>query len=169
MQSIAVQLQHTRTLLAPVAGESAALEARMLAGRAWNMSTEDLVLHSNAARDVEPLSQLVERRLRHEPISHILGMKDFWRDSFEVTSDVLTPRADSETMIEVLFAPCGQAFAYSRFRHGFRMPIAICFTGISAGARCCGGSIASSACGCSAKCCTVSAFQPLRICAGQLV
>lgn len=102
MQAIAQQLQQTRLALAPVAGDAAALEARVLAARAWDMTPEALVQYADAPRDAAPLLKLVARRLEHEPISHILGYRDFWRDTFEVTADVLTPRPDSETVIEAL-------------------------------------------------------------------
>ena len=102
MQSIAAQLNETRMALAPVAGDTAALEARVLAAHAWGMTPETLVLYANEARAAEALTPLVQRRLQHEPISQIIGKKDFWRDTFIVTPDVLTPRADSETILETL-------------------------------------------------------------------
>lgn len=102
MQVIAQQLQQTRLALVPVAGDAAALEARVLAAEAWGMTPEALVQYADAPRDAAPLLRLIERRLKHEPISHILGSREFWRDTFEVTADVLTPRPDSETVIEAL-------------------------------------------------------------------
>lgn len=102
MQTIAAQLNHARTVLMTIAGDAAGIEARALAAHAWGMSAEALVQHADTARDDVALQQLLSRRLQHEPISQILGRKDFWRDVFYVTADVLTPRADSETMIEVL-------------------------------------------------------------------
>ncbi len=102
MQPIATQLQHARQALSPVAGDLAALEARVLASHAWGLSPEALVREAGSMRDAAPLLQLVTRRLAHEPIAQITGEKDFWRDVFAVSADVLTPRADSETMIEEL-------------------------------------------------------------------
>jgi release factor glutamine methyltransferase len=102
MQTIAAQLNHARQALAPVAGEGAGLEARLLAGHAWGMSPEDLLRHADDARDDAALQQLLARRLTHEPVAQIVGHRFFWKDAFAVTRDVLTPRADSETMIEVL-------------------------------------------------------------------
>lgn len=102
MQAISQQLLDTRTALAPVAGDAAALEARVLAGHAWSMTPEELVKHANEPRETASLQLLVNRRLQHEPVSHIVGMKEFWRDTFMVTADVLTPRADTETMLEAL-------------------------------------------------------------------
>ena len=102
MQAIAQQLTEARTKLARVAGANAALEARLLAAHAWGMSHEALLLHGDAARDAAPFAALVARRLTAEPVAQIVGSKDFWKDTFTVTRDVLTPRADSETIIETL-------------------------------------------------------------------
>ena len=102
MQSVAAQLAHARQALAPVAGEAAAIEARALAAHAWGVSPEVLVRDAASLRDAAPLLQLVSRRLKHEPVSQIVGTKEFWKDTFFVTPDVLTPRADSETMVEEL-------------------------------------------------------------------
>lgn len=91
--------------LQPIANEAAALEARLLAQHAWEMTAEELLHSSNQAIDatrIKQLEALVVRRLRHEPMSQILGYKDFWKDRFIVTADVLTPRADSETLIEAV-------------------------------------------------------------------
>lgn len=100
--SIASQLHQARQLLTPIAGDLAALEARLLAAHAWDMSPEALVRYAEDARPVVALQQLLMRRLNREPIAQILGYKDFWRDRFMVTRDVLTPRADSETLIEAV-------------------------------------------------------------------
>ena len=48
------------------------------------------------------LEGYVERRTRREPISHILGRKAFWKIMLRVTPQVLTPRADSETILDVV-------------------------------------------------------------------
>jgi release factor glutamine methyltransferase len=102
MAAIATQLQRARLRLQPIAGANAALEARLLAAHAWGLSPEALVLYSNDTRDAAPFHALVERRLTAEPIAQIVGQKDFWKDSFHVNRAVLTPRADSETMLEAL-------------------------------------------------------------------
>lgn len=50
------------------------------------------------------LTQAVLRRLRHEPVSRILGEREFYGRMFEVTPDVLDPRADTETLIDEVLA-----------------------------------------------------------------
>lgn len=43
---------------------------------------------------------LIARRVRGEPVSHILGKRSFWKHDFKVTRDVLDPRPDTETLVE---------------------------------------------------------------------
>jgi release factor glutamine methyltransferase len=45
---------------------------------------------------------MVERRLRREPVSRILGRKGFWKILLTVTPDVLSPRPDTETLLDVV-------------------------------------------------------------------
>ena len=46
------------------------------------------------------LSGMVARRRAREPMAHILGSRELWSLGFEVSPSVLTPRPDSETVIE---------------------------------------------------------------------
>lgn len=47
---------------------------------------------------------LVQRRLAREPVSQILGRREFWGLDFHVTRDVLDPRPDSETLVAGVLA-----------------------------------------------------------------
>lgn len=47
---------------------------------------------------------LVLRRLEYEPMSHLLGTREFWSLDFIVTRDVLDPRPDSETLVAGVLA-----------------------------------------------------------------
>ncbi|MEO9467809.1 peptide chain release factor N(5)-glutamine methyltransferase [Parasphingorhabdus sp.] len=76
------------------------LDAELLMAHALEMSREDLLLklpELNAPRDFR---ELLQRRLAHEPVAHIIGEKEFWGLSFQVSPDVLIPRPDSELLIE---------------------------------------------------------------------
>lgn len=48
------------------------------------------------------LSEHLNRRLSREPLSHIVGKREFWGLEFHVNADVLDPRPDSETLVEAL-------------------------------------------------------------------
>lgn len=50
--------------------------------------------------EVEVFQELIKRRAAREPVSQILGKKDFWTLTFKVSRHCLTPRPDSETLIE---------------------------------------------------------------------
>lgn len=47
---------------------------------------------------------LVQRRLAREPVSQILGRREFWGLDFHITRDVLDPRPDSETLVAGVLA-----------------------------------------------------------------
>jgi release factor glutamine methyltransferase len=46
----------------------------------------------------------LERRCAREPLSHILGVREFWSLDFMVTRACLDPRPDSETLVEAVLA-----------------------------------------------------------------
>ena len=50
-------------------------------------------------KQTQKFELLVNRRVRREPISHLLGRREFWSLNFQVTRDVLDPRPDSETIV----------------------------------------------------------------------
>ncbi|MEL7025678.1 MAG: peptide chain release factor N(5)-glutamine methyltransferase [Pseudomonadota bacterium] len=46
-------------------------------------------------------TEAVSRRAAREPVSHILGYRDFWKHRFKVTADVLDPRPETELLVEI--------------------------------------------------------------------
>lgn len=50
------------------------------------------------------LEGLIARRVRHEPISRLRGVREFWSLDFLLSPDTLDPRPDSETLIEAALA-----------------------------------------------------------------
>jgi release factor glutamine methyltransferase len=78
-------------------------DARVLIGRALHIDRARLISQSDRvleAREITVISALVTRRLRREPVSRILGQKEFWSLSISVTPDVLVPRPETETVVE---------------------------------------------------------------------
>ncbi|MDR1694155.1 MAG: peptide chain release factor N(5)-glutamine methyltransferase [Lactobacillaceae bacterium] len=60
---------------------------------------EAVMLIENAKNDKE-LASFVEERLASKPICKIIGKKDFYKHTFKVSEDVLSPRPDTETLVE---------------------------------------------------------------------
>ncbi|MGB1360554.1 MAG: peptide chain release factor N(5)-glutamine methyltransferase [Alphaproteobacteria bacterium] len=50
--------------------------------------------------ELNKFNELVEMRKNNIPVDVIIGEKGFWNGMFKVTADVLSPRPDSETIIE---------------------------------------------------------------------
>jgi release factor glutamine methyltransferase len=55
-------------------------------------------------RELSEVRALVERRRAHEPIAYILGEREFYSRPFAVDRDVLIPRPDTETLVDVALA-----------------------------------------------------------------
>jgi release factor glutamine methyltransferase len=83
--------------------EDADVDARVLAGHALHLDRARLISQSDRvleAREVNAISGLAGRRLKREPVSRILGRKEFWSLPLAVTPDVLVPRPETETVVE---------------------------------------------------------------------
>lgn len=103
--ALALVLRDAAAALSAAGIAAAPREARLLAAHA--LETTPAALIADPAREVGPgegarLRELVGRRLMREPMSHLLGRREFWSLEFEVTPDVLDPRPDSETLIEAV-------------------------------------------------------------------
>ncbi len=102
--TIEAALSAGRTALEGAGVETSALDARLLLEAAMDADTARIVAEPDQALDTRQEEQyrwFLERRQNREPISQILGRRAFWKDEFEVTADTLTPRPDSETLIEL--------------------------------------------------------------------
>lgn len=91
--------------LAAAGIDSSALDARLLLCAATGASAAGLIARPerrlNAAEQVT-LDGLAARRAAREPMAHILGRREFWSLDFAVSPHVLTPRPDSETLIDAV-------------------------------------------------------------------
>lgn len=97
-----------RARLAPVIGaEDAGREARMILGHATGLVPARL---SVAAADPVPqeaqdrAEAMLARRMAREPLAQILGHWAFYGRDFTVTRDTLTPRPDTEALIDLALA-----------------------------------------------------------------
>jgi release factor glutamine methyltransferase len=93
------------------------LDSEVLLGYCLNLSRVQLYLNyerplSTAERDT--YRELVLRRASREPVSLIVGNKEFWSHPFKVLPGVLVPRPDTETLVEVVvneLASCNKPMA----------------------------------------------------------
>ncbi|MEX0646008.1 MAG: peptide chain release factor N(5)-glutamine methyltransferase [Parvularculaceae bacterium] len=79
------------------------LDARVIAKHALGLDDAALILVGDrvlTAEEVARLDALVERRVRGESVAHIIGEKEFYGLTFKLAPGVLTPRPDSESLIE---------------------------------------------------------------------
>jgi release factor glutamine methyltransferase len=79
------------------------IDARLLVEAAAGATRADIVADPYRALTPEQeatLEDYLGRREHREPVSHILGRKGFWKIMLNVTPDVLTPRPDTETVVE---------------------------------------------------------------------
>jgi len=79
------------------------IDARLLVEAAADATRAEIVGDPYRALTPEQeatLEDYLTRREHREPVSHILGRKGFWKIMLNVTPDVLTPRPDTETVVE---------------------------------------------------------------------
>ena len=96
---------HARQRLSAMAIATPDLDARLLVQVACGIDHATLI--AEGARpllmhEAVALESMLARRLGHEPVSRILGTREFYGRSFVVTPDVLDPRADTETLIDLV-------------------------------------------------------------------
>ncbi|MFQ6552069.1 peptide chain release factor N(5)-glutamine methyltransferase [Aestuariibius insulae] len=78
--------------------EGAVREARMLWRAAMPRRYTDHDDISNGTM-LSRFESLVARRIAREPMSHLVGYRDFYKHRFRVTADVLDPRPETETLV----------------------------------------------------------------------
>src|SRR4051794_29319955 len=118
-ETIASTRQALARAFAAAALDSPELDARILVGHALGLDAAGIV--SQGARQVTSsecaaIAALAQRRLAHEPVARILGVKEFWGLPFRLNEATLVPRPETETVIEAALAGLG-----SRRQHALRI------------------------------------------------
>jgi release factor glutamine methyltransferase len=96
-----------RLVAAGLAEQHATIDAEVLARLALGWDRAEYLARRS---DAPPLGfqsayePLVERRARREPVAQIAGYREFWNRDFEVSRDVLTPRPETELIVEEALA-----------------------------------------------------------------
>ncbi|UMR31939.1 peptide chain release factor N(5)-glutamine methyltransferase [Massilia sp. MB5] len=81
-----------------------AVDNRILVCHALGLNRVGLITQSERTLTVDEaarLSELIERRLRGEPVAYIIGQREFYGLAFEVSEAVLIPRPETELLVEL--------------------------------------------------------------------
>lgn len=81
--------------------ETARLDVEILMAHALGLSRSEMLMRQRDLAVPGGFAGLIERRAAAEPVAYIRGTQEFWGLELAVTPDVLIPRGDSETLIEM--------------------------------------------------------------------
>jgi release factor glutamine methyltransferase len=87
--------------------DTPALDARVLVGHALGLDHAGLTAAAERVLDPaerERIAAVASRRLAREPVSRIVGMKEFWGLPLRVNPAVLVPRPETETVVATALA-----------------------------------------------------------------
>lgn len=99
MSTIAQLLEMHRKL----DSDSARLDLELLIGHVLGKTRS--YLYAWPEKEVEAaaeqlITQLMNRRIKGEPVAHILGYREFWSMTLNVNNSTLIPRPETETLVE---------------------------------------------------------------------
>jgi release factor glutamine methyltransferase len=83
--------------------DTAALDARLIVAAATGLSQEAIIARGGETLNAEQsllLEEMRRRRIGREPVSRIIGSRDFWGLRFTLNAATLDPRPDSEALVE---------------------------------------------------------------------
>ena len=80
-------------------------DARLLLADCLELRTQNLNLLDDSCISEIKISKfwrMINERCKRKPVSKILGYRSFWGRDFEINENVLDPRGDTETLIELI-------------------------------------------------------------------
>jgi len=83
--------------------DSADADARLLIAHALGIDRTAIMTNGERALTAQErltLDALTERRMAHEPVARIFGVKEFWSLPLHISPAVLVPRPETETVVE---------------------------------------------------------------------
>ena len=110
-RSVAAAIADARNALlrAGVPADEAPGDAEVLSRHALGWDLTQFTVRRNdpaPAGFEEAYAAVIARRSRREPVSQIVGHREFWGLDFEVTRDVLTPRPETELIVQATLDAC---------------------------------------------------------------
>jgi release factor glutamine methyltransferase len=102
MPTIATARHWATQKLQQIGIDTAVLDARVLV--AWALEKPVTWLYSHPEHSLsnlewQAIQHTIDARLNHKPVARIVGEREFWGMTFQVTAATLDPRADSETVV----------------------------------------------------------------------
>ena len=82
---------------------SAALDSELLLSETLKIDRVQLLTNLEKTvgkNQINRFNRFIEKRINGEPISYLLGKKEFWKREFLVNKSVLIPRPDTELLVE---------------------------------------------------------------------
>ncbi|MFM9977569.1 MAG: peptide chain release factor N(5)-glutamine methyltransferase [Sphingomonadaceae bacterium] len=101
--------EHAFTFPAPPSAARGIAERSEALADAEQVSLRSTKPRAALGEAAKVFADYVARRLSHEPVAYIAGIRGFWTIDVEVTPDVLIPRPDSETLLDAAVAHFGAA------------------------------------------------------------
>jgi release factor glutamine methyltransferase len=105
--SVGAAIEHAASALTKAGIDEPRRRARALLATALDLSTAEIFAHPerllNPAQRAR-LSAMLDRMLAHEPLSRIVGWREFWGLEFLLSADTLDPRPETETVVDSVLA-----------------------------------------------------------------
>ena len=100
-QKISDWLKNATEKLREMGTDNPRNESLMILSKSVGIEKEKLIAYQNELIQTQNADELLERRLREEPMAYIIGEKDFYKKSFFVNEHVLIPRPETEFIVEL--------------------------------------------------------------------
>lgn len=111
-------IRQTLSDASAVLGSAGVTEARMevVSLLAYVLHADRTYVITNLEDELRPellqsFNELLDRRVRHEPLQYIVGHQEFFGLDFEVTREVLIPRPETELVVEAALGVSGDSAA----------------------------------------------------------
>jgi release factor glutamine methyltransferase len=103
MASLRQVIQQTHHTLEAVQIPDARLEAEVIVMNVLRMPRQDIFTQQEmevGPQQEQVLAQIMERRLKREPLAYILGYREFYGINLLVNPNILIPRPETESLVE---------------------------------------------------------------------